>query len=150
MIRYTLRCDDGHEFESWFQSAEAFDKVKAAGGLACAICGSGAVSKSLMAPRLGAGTKKGAAPAPEAPPETAPMLSAPGSPLEAAMKALRERVEASAENVGRDFAKLARQMHEGALEDRPIYGEATREEARDLLEDGVPVAPLPWRSGKGN
>ena len=149
MIRYTLRCSDGHEFESWFQSAEAFDKVKAAGGLACALCGSDRVSKSLMAPALGAGTKKGD-PAPATPPETAPMLSAPNSPLEAAMKALRERVEASAENVGRDFAKMARQMHEGAVEDRPIYGEATRDEARSLLEDGVPVAPLPWRSGKDN
>ncbi len=148
MIRYTLRCSDGHEFESWFQSAEAFDKVKAAGGLACAICGGDQVTKSLMAPALGAGARKGA-PAPE-PADTSPMLSAPGSPLEAAMRALRERVEASAENVGRDFAKMAREMHEGAVEDRPIYGEATRDEARSLLEDGVPVAPLPWRSGKDN
>ncbi|SFI96124.1 DUF1178 family protein [Albimonas pacifica] len=147
MIRYTLRCADGHEFESWFQSAEAFDKVRAAGGLACVMCGSDQVTKSLMAPALGAGTKKGA---PEPAAETAPMLSAPDSPLEAAMKALRQRVEASAENVGRDFAAMARRMHEGEVEDRPIYGEATREEARSLIEDGVPVAPLPWRSGKDN
>lgn len=151
MIRYTLRCDAGHDFESWFASAEAFDKVKAAGGLACAICGSEKVTKSLMAPALGAGTRKGAAgPAPEAEEApAAPMLSAPASPLEAALKALRAQVEANAEDVGRDFAKLARSMHEGEVEDRPIYGETTREEAKRLLEDGVPVAPLPWRS-RGN
>ncbi|WP_339951832.1 DUF1178 family protein [uncultured Albimonas sp.] len=148
MIRYTLRCAEGHEFESWFQSAEAFDKVKAAGGLACAICGNAQVAKSLMAPSLAAGAKP--RPEPAASPETAPMLSAPNSPLEAAMKALRERVEASAENVGRDFARMARQMHDGQVEDRPIYGEATRQEAQELVEDGVPVAPLPWRSGRDN
>lgn len=140
MIRYSLRCAKGHEFESWFQSAAAYDKVAAAGGLACAVCGDARVEKALMAPSVGADRPQ---PQPEAP---VPMLSAPSSPLEAAIRALRAKVEASAENVGRDFARLAREMHEGETEDRPIYGEATREEAKSLLEDGVPVAPLPWTS----
>ena len=145
MIRYALRCAEGHLFESWFPSAEGYEKVKALGGLSCAICGSSEVEKTLMAPSLGAGTGKEDAPAKaEAP---APMLSAPGTPLEAAIRALRDKVEANADDVGRDFANLARKMHEGEIEDRPIYGEATRDEARSLLEDGVPVAPLPWRSG---
>ena len=155
MIRYTLRCADGHEFESWFQSGQAFDKVKAAGGLSCAICGSAKVEKSLMAPSLGAGSRKAAkggdpaeaaAAAAAGTPDTAPMLSAPNSPLEATMRALRSKIEASAEDVGRDFPTLARRMHEGEVEDRPIYGEATRDEAKELIEDGVPVAPLPWRT----
>ena len=169
MIRYTLRCADGHDFESWFQSAETYDRLKTVGGLSCAVCGSPEVEKALMAPRVTSSRHKAAAaaeapaePAAEAPrpladaPAPAPaedratLLSAPGSPLEAAMRALREKVEATAENVGHDFPRLAREMHEGETEDRPIYGEATREEARELIEDGIPVAPLPWSGRKGN
>ncbi|MEC9432012.1 MAG: DUF1178 family protein [Pseudomonadota bacterium] len=162
MIRYTLRCADGHDFESWFQSAGTYDRLRAAGGLSCAVCGSPEVEKALMAPRVAPARRKASAPAAEeaarpladapapAADDRSTMLSAPGSPLEAALRALREKVEASAENVGRDFPRLAREMHEGETEDRPIYGEATRDEARELIEDGVPVAPLPWTGRKTN
>lgn len=141
MIRYALRCAEGHVFDSWFQSAEAYDRLAASGRLTCGVCGGGGVEKTLMAPAVSAPAEP-AARAPE--PPAAPMLSAPSHPLEAALRALRERVEATAENVGRDFARKARAMHEGLDDSRPIYGEATREEARSLIEDGVPVAPLPW------
>lgn len=150
MIRYALRCARGHAFESWFASAETFDRLAAAGALNCAVCGGGGVEKTLMAPAVGAGRSEAPAEKEAAPPaETAPAapaLSAPGSPLEAAIRALRAKVEATAENVGRDFARQAREMHEGEADPRPIYGETTREEARDLLDDGVPVLPLPWTS----
>lgn len=132
MIRYTLKCAKGHDFDSWFQSAAAFDKLVAAGHLACAICGETGVEKALMAPAVAHGD----APRPD--------LSAPHSPVEAAMAELRRQVEANSEYVGLGFAAEARAMHEGTTPARSIYGEAKPEEARKLLEDGVPVAPLPF------
>ncbi|SLN48276.1 hypothetical protein ROJ8625_02347 [Roseivivax jejudonensis] len=151
MIRYALRCADGHEFDSWFQSAAAFDTLAAAGHLSCAVCGSGEVQKTLMAPRVAGDAK---APQPEAQTETpaepsARPLAAPRSPAEQAMAALRAHLEANSTFVGRDFARDARAMHLGEAEERPIWGEATGEEARDLLEDGVPVLPLPIRREGG-
>lgn len=140
MIRYALRCAQGHQFDSWFQSAQAHDRLAASGQLTCGVCGGGGVTKALMAPSV-AGVEPGASVASEAP---APALSAPAHPLEAALRALRAQVEANAENVGRDFARKARAMHEGEAESRPIWGEATPAEARSLVEDGVPVAPLPF------
>ncbi|MFO7855659.1 MAG: DUF1178 family protein [Paracoccaceae bacterium] len=163
MIRYALRCARGHAFESWFASAEAYDRLAEAEALACAICGTGDVAKSLMAPSVATAAEPpeparaarpaahgpGGPSAPATPPVAtvagaAPALSAPAHPLEAAIRALRAHVEANAEHVGRDFAQIARDMHEGAEEARPVYGETTAEEARELLEEGVPVLPLPW------
>lgn len=133
MIRYTLKCAKGHDFDSWFQSAAAFDKLVAAGHLACAICGETGVEKALMAPAVA-----------QAAPPVRPNLSAPHSPVEAALAELRRQVEANSEYVGLGFAAEARAMHEGTTPARSIYGEAKPEEARKLLEDGVPVAPLPF------
>ncbi|MGM0584451.1 MAG: DUF1178 family protein [Pseudomonadota bacterium] len=147
MIRYSLRCAKGHVFESWFASAETFDRLARAGGLSCAVCGDSAIEKTLMAPAVGGAAREetpSSAPADAREGETRPMLSAPSSPLEAALRALRAKVEASAENVGRDFPRLAREMHAGEAETRAIYGEATPDEARELLEEGAPVMPLPW------
>ena len=142
MIRYTLRCDKDHEFEAWFRSGDDYDRMAAEGGVSCAVCGSPEVQKDLMAPSL-AGAGAGA-------PDPAPTLSAPLSPAEQAMAELRRRIEARSENVGRDFAAEARRIHEGISPDRPIIGEAKPSEARALIEDGIPVAPLPWSSRKSN
>lgn len=137
MIRYTLRCDQNHSFDSWFQGNEAFDKLHASGLIACAVCGSVRVEKSLMAPAVRP-ARKAAAPAPEQP------LSAPQTPAEAAMAALRAHVEATSDYVGLNFAAEARAMHSGDQPQRAIHGEARIDEARALLADGVPVAPLPF------
>ena len=137
LIRYALRCENDHRFDSWFGSSADFDRLRAAGHLACVICGSGGVEKDLMAPGI-------AATAPAGP------LSGPASPAEQALAELRRRVEASAENVGRDFAAEARRIHEGESPARTIIGEARPAEARALVEDGIPVAPLPWSSRRGN
>ncbi|CAN5761582.1 DUF1178 family protein [soil metagenome] len=167
MIRYALRCAGGHNFDSWFGSSGDYDRLEAAGLLACAFCGGGGVEKVLMAPAVGASPPAGA-PDPRAterarpghgssgrpssgdgasdPP--LPNLSAPASPAERALMALRRRIEARAEHVGRDFAREARRIHEGEAPDRPIRGEAKPSEARALLEDGIPVFPLPWSSRK--
>lgn len=139
MIRYSLKCGAGHDFDSWFASSDAFDTLKAAGHLACAVCGGGEVEKAVMAPRVSSSE----APEPERP------LSAPASPAEQALAELRRRIEATSEDMGRDFAAEARRIHEGEAPARPIYGEATLREAKRLLSDEIPVTPLPWgrRSG---
>ncbi|GGL70589.1 DUF1178 family protein [Wenxinia marina] len=136
MIRYALKCTDGHDFESWFASADAFDRLKVAGQLSCAVCGGTSVDKALMAPRVS--TDASDAPAP------APTLSTPSTPMEKAMAALRRRIEAESDYVGLSFAAEARAMHEGDKPHRAIHGEAKPEEARALLEDGIPIAPLPF------
>ncbi|MHC0053285.1 DUF1178 family protein [Actibacterium sp. D379-3] len=143
MIRYAMNCKQGHRFESWFQSAEAFEKLQAAGMVACAVCGGSEVEKGLMAPRIGAAT---AATASDAAPERP--LSAPASPAEQALTELKRKIEANSDYVGRDFAKEARRIHDGDAPARAIYGEAKLDEARKLIEDGVPVAPLPFMPGR--
>lgn len=145
MIQFTLKCDQDHRFDSWFQSASAFDKLQSAGMVACAVCGSTHVEKALMAPSVRDSRRKAkdtAQPAPEAPRQRP--LSAPASPAEQAMAELRRQIEKNSEYVGVNFAREARQMHEGSAPERAIYGEAKPDEARKLIEDGVPVTPLPF------
>lgn len=139
MIQYALKCADGHSFDSWFQSSDAFDKLHAAGMVACAVCGSTEVEKSVMAPRVQASRDKAQPDAPRRP------LSEPASPAEQALAELRRRIEANSDYVGRNFAAEARAIHEGEAPARSIYGEARPDEARALIEDGIPVAPLPFR-----
>jgi hypothetical protein len=138
MIRYTLKCPDGHRFESWFQSAGAFEALQEAGHLACAVCGAGTVDKALMAPRVGQNSEASAATD-----ETAAPLSAPASPAEQALARMRAHLERNSDYVGRSFAQEARAMHLGEAPERPIWGEAQADEARSLIDDGVPVLPLP-------
>ncbi|MBC7145419.1 MAG: DUF1178 family protein [Thioclava marina] len=140
MIRYTLQCDQDHRFESWFPSADGFEALKAAGQLECAICGSRRVEKSLMAPSVTPARKK--ADAPEAKPERP--LSEPRSEAEKAFAAMRRHIEENSDYVGMNFASEARAMHAGETEARAIHGEAKLEEAREMLEEGLPVLPLPF------
>jgi hypothetical protein len=143
MIRYSLRCAASHDFDSWFRSSEAFDLVQNAGHVACPICGSADVHKSLMAPAVRPARSVGAASAEPVVP-TSGTLSQPQSPVEEAFAEMRRQVEANSEYVGLNFAAEARRIHDGATPARSIYGEAKPEEARQLIEDGVPVAPLPF------
>ncbi|WP_054004656.1 DUF1178 family protein [Cypionkella psychrotolerans] len=137
MIHYSLRCSNAHSFDSWFQSAGAYESLLGAGRISCPICGDSAVEKTLMAPAVRPARKAGEAPA-------KPKLSEPATELEAAMAELRRQVEANSEYVGLNFAAEARRMHDGDIDQRAIYGEAKPAEARALIEDGVPVAPLPF------
>lgn len=146
MIKYTLKCPEGHRFESWFQSSDAHDRLVASGHVACSVCGNTKVEKAIMAPRVAA---KANGKAEGQPAETRP-LSGPASPAEAALRQMREKFESVAENVGRDFVDEARAIHVGDAPERPIYGEARLEEARSLVKDGIKVAPLPWTTGKTN
>ncbi len=135
MIHYSLKCADGHRFDSWFQSADAYEKLAKAGHVACAVCGSDAVEKALMAPRV---TQTGSDAAPTK------ALRKPPGPAEQALAEMRAQIEANSDYVGDTFAKEARAMHLGELPTRPIWGEARGDEVRALVEDEIPVAPLPF------
>ncbi|MEM1273481.1 MAG: DUF1178 family protein [Pseudomonadota bacterium] len=146
MIRYALTCSEGHAFDSWFQSSSAFDALAERGLVACAVCGTTQVSKSLMAPKITA--KKPAAPNQDnaetgARPMAAGPLSGQTSEIAQKLAELRKHVEENSTYVGRDFADEARKMHLGEVPERQIHGEATANQARDLIDDGVPVLPLP-------
>ena len=149
MIRYSLKCEKDHAFDSWFQSAEAFEKLLNAGMVTCSVCGALGVEKAIMAPQVRPARKAVDKTAPAAP--KAGPLSAPASPAEQALAEMRKKVEDNSENVGKDFAAEARAIHEGEAPARSIYGEAKLQDAKDLIEEGIPVAPLPWgNKGKAN
>ena len=143
MIRYNLRCDNGHAFESWFQSSSAYDAQVKRKLVTCAICGSAKVEKAIMAPQL-AGTKKKAENTPSpADPSSTSLMMAPERELRAKLKELRDHIVKNADNVGERFPEEARKMHYGDIEHRAIYGEASAEEAKSLIEEGVEVGSLP-------
>lgn len=151
MIQYTLKCAQDHSFDSWFQSADAYDKLMAAGMVTCALCGDTDVKKAMMAPRVRPANKTASAPDEDnsnAPPAPAGPLSAPSSDVEKALADMKKHVEANSDYVGVNFAKEARAMHDGDTPERSIYGEAKPEEAKALIEEGIPVTPLPFRPGR--
>jgi hypothetical protein len=134
LIRFSLNCDHGHEFEAWFRSSEDFDTQRKRGFVECPACGSAKVDKALMAPAVSTTRKK------------EKIALAMGEAQRQAMvqlKALSEKMRENAENVGDKFAEEARKIHFGEAEARGIYGEATPEEARGLIEEGVEFMPIP-------
>jgi hypothetical protein len=148
MIRYTLSCERGHEFESWFQNSTAYDKQAKRGLVSCPACGSAKVEKTIMAPRLARSDIVDPTPpasAPQAPPAKAAvaMMSPPERELRQKLKELRDHVTKNASYVGPRFSEEARKIHYGETEHRSIYGEASPDEARALHEEGIEFHPLP-------
>jgi hypothetical protein len=152
MIRYTLNCDHGHTFESWFANSSAYDKQAKRSLIACPVCSSSKVEKAIMAPRLGRSDAieepigpPAAAPAPATPTPAAPvaMMSPVERELRSKLKELREHIVKNADYVGPRFPEQARKIHYGEVEHRSIYGEATPEEAEELNEEGIAFHPLP-------
>jgi len=156
MIRYSLRCERGHAFESWFQSSSAYEVQEKRKLVNCPACGSAKVERAIMAPRIvgkkghagAADTRAETAVTESTSPETAtagstPLMMAQERELRAKIKELRDHIVKNADNVGERFPNEARKMHYGDIEHRPIYGEASPDEARSLIEEGVEVSPLP-------
>ncbi len=141
MIKYALKCSNGHSFESWFQSATAFDKLQSAHHLNCPHCGDSDIAKALMSPKLSQGS--------EAPVEKAVPPTADPEPAEL-MKQMKDAIEARSDYVGDRFAEEARAIHLDEAPARPIHGEANAKEARALVEEGVPILPLPFRPSRKN
>jgi hypothetical protein len=144
MIRYSLRCEAGHEFESWFQDSAAYDKQVKRKLVACPVCDSVKVEKAIMAPRIARKRSDKSAPTrPNENPAPTPMLMSQENELRTKLRELRDFVKSNAEDVGQQFPNEARKMHYGEIKHRPIYGEATPDDAKSLVEEGVDVMPLP-------
>jgi len=157
MIRYTLVCNKGHEFESWFANSTAYDKQAKRGLITCPLCGSVKVEKALMAPRLARAdststpapappsspTPTKAAPAPVQPATPVAMISPQEQEFRQKLRELRDHLVKNAENVGPRFPEEARKMHYGEAEHRSIYGIASPEDAKELHEEGIEFSPLP-------
>ena len=136
MIRYTLNCNNGHQFDSWFSDSASFERLREKGHLECAICSSKKVTKSLMAPVVK--------------PKKKETLLSKQSALEKEIKALKQKIMATATDVGENFSAEARAMHYGEKEEKPIVGKTTVDEAKELAEEGIPFTPLPWSDDKVN
>ncbi|SRR6266436_3952232 len=164
MIRYTLVCNERHEFESWFSNSAAYDRQAKRGLVICPLCGSSKVEKALMAPRLGRAdtpSKQEAAPAQPSPPHAADGTEGKAAPAAAKtatpvamispqeqefrqkLRELRDHLVKNAENVGSRFPEEARKMHYGEAEHRSIYGVASPKDAKALHDEGIEFSPLP-------
>lgn len=149
MIVFDLACDGGHRFEGWFGSSDDFARQQAKGMVGCPQCGSVVVAKAPMAPAVprksnrqpvavpAASDSPAAVPAPAPPPMPPQVLEALHKLAQAQAQALK-----SSTWVGGQFAEQSRAMHYGETDQAPIHGEVSPKEAQDLLEEGVPVAPL--------
>jgi hypothetical protein len=168
MIHYDLQCGDAHRFDGWFKDSVSFDMQAESGLLECPTCGDRKVTRALMAPAVpkrrrrqpltvtqtGETVPDTAAPGAETPgtevrvPDAAaPAPSAAGrlpDHVRAMLQRLRAEVEKNCDYVGPDFAAEARRIHRGESDARGIYGEASKEQAEALLDDGIEVMPIPW------
>jgi hypothetical protein len=140
MIRYDLVCDKEHAFDGWFRNSEAYDAQAAAGRVVCPVCGSTTVVKQLMTPGIPAKSNQRAE---GRMPVFTGRKDEKVSELVEAVRKLRRQVEENADYVGDRFAEEARRIHYNEVKPRGIYGEASLEEAKALLEEGVEVHPLP-------
>lgn len=153
MIVLNLVCSKEHEFESWFKSRADFDAQAKRKLVSCAVCGDTAISAGLAAPNVSPSRKKAQAKAPEGRPQkagTQPMVAAHREKMAAMVKAFQSHVKDNFDYVGDRFAAEARKIHTGETEGRDIYGEATSKEVKDLLDDGIDVAPMPSLPDKAN
>ena len=165
MIRYALACDNGHTFESWFQSSAAYDKQVKRGLVTCPACGSAKVEKAMMAPRLSGTKKRGDAPS-AAPahdvrprrrrsrrrrargPAPVAMMSPQEREFRKKLKELREHLTKNADYVGQKFPEEARKMHYGEIEHRSIYGEASPAGRQGAARGGHRVSSAAGAAGR--
>jgi hypothetical protein len=136
MIKFSLHCERGHEFESWFPDGESYETQARRGLVQCAFCDSVKVEKALMAPAVHSAREPAA-------PSNYAMVDPRHAEVREAIRDLRRKIEANTTDVGARFPEVARAMHLGDEPDRPIRGQATAAQARELLEEGVGVLPIP-------
>ncbi len=134
MIRFSLACDNGHDFDGWFRNGEDFETQKKRGLVSCPTCQSSRVDKALMAPAVATARKSE---------KVAMAATDMQRQMMAKLREMAQKVRENADYVGDKFAEEARKIHFGETEARGIYGEATTDEARALVEDGVEIMPLP-------
>lgn len=146
MIRYDLICAKGHEFDGWFSDSAAYDKQAKRGMISCTHCGVNCIEKQIMAPGIPAkGNRKT---------DKQAMTAGPVDPRAAAMMQMmrdyRKHITENSENVGTQFAEEARKIHFKEVKKRAIFGEATLDDAKALIEDGIGVHPIPRLPEDGN
>jgi hypothetical protein len=158
MIRFSLRCNEGHAFDGWFRNGDTYERQARRGEVRCPNCGSAKVGKAIMAPAIARGGRRGpvqATPAAPAPADPAPAGAATATPaapaemhvagkLREALMEMRRFIEKNAEYVGPRFADEARKIHHGEADERSIYGEASEEDAEELREEGIEFGRIPW------
>jgi hypothetical protein len=142
MILYDLKCEAGHAFEAWFKDSKTYDRQAKAGRVACPACGQTNVSKALMAPNISSGAKV------EKKEQAARRYTNEAAQTLKAFAEFRKHIEQNCDYVGSRFAEEARKIHYGETDAKAIYGEATIKEAKELADEGVPCAPLPWPKDK--
>jgi hypothetical protein len=143
VIRYDLICAKGHEFDGWFSNSDAYDKQAKRGLISCTHCGVTKIEKQIMAP--GIPTKGNSKQAMTGGPQDARAAA-----MMQMMREYRKHVTENSENVGDRFAEEARKIHFKEVKERPIIGEATKEEAVALIEEGIDVQPIPRLPEDGN
>ncbi|HWG05764.1 MAG TPA: DUF1178 family protein [Beijerinckiaceae bacterium] len=159
MIKYSLVCDKAHEFESWFSNSAAYDVQAGRGLVECPHCGSTHVGKAIMAPRIARTDREQRVAAPASQPEAGGDAALPAEPqpqpqrvallderqqaVRAMIHELHRKIVENSTDVGPRFPEEARKMHLGETPQRSIYGQASLEEAQALVEEGVPVMPVP-------
>jgi hypothetical protein len=134
MIRFSLHCDHGHEFEGWFRDNADFDRQSERKLVSCPVCNSPEIQKSLMAPAVSTSRSKE---------QVAIAMGEAQKQMLEQMRELSRKVRENADYVGDQFAEEARKIHFGETEARGIYGEASKEDVHSLIDDGVDVMPLP-------
>lgn len=136
MIVFDLKCANGHRFEAWFKDSASYESQAEAGEIGCAVCGDTGVTKALMAPNIATGEDRDKARAED------PRLHQLVEQAQKALGELRAHVEKTHEHVGERFPEEVRKIHYGEAEARPLYGEATLDEAEELTEEGIDILPL--------
>jgi hypothetical protein len=139
MIKYSLVCEKDHTFESWFPDSASFDRLAAGGLISCPECHSSRVAKAMMAPAVVGAKKRSVEPAPA----NVALIDERQQRLREMAKELRQVIMTKTEDVGPRFPEEARAIHAGDAPQRSIRGQATAEEARALVEEGVSVLPIP-------
>lgn len=132
-MKYSLRCSHGHQFEGWFSSSADYDRQQDEGLLECPVCGTGDVQKALMAPAVRTSRRA----------EKNQAMETFRREWNETAKKAQDYVEKNFENVGKRFPEEARKIHYGEVDAKPIYGEASPKEVKDLKDEGVTVAPVP-------
>ena len=144
MILYQLECDSEHQFEAWFKDSQTYDKQAKRKLLTCPVCGSTKVGKALMAPRINKSKSLSPPITGGSAPSTGVNVSPQNEELRKKLKELRAEIEQNCDYVGNQFAEEARKIHYGEADAKNIYGEASLEEAKELVDEGVNFTPIPW------
>jgi hypothetical protein len=154
MIHYQLRCEQGHEFDSWFKDSAGFERQAKRGLIECPSCGAVKVERALMAPHVPSKRRRAEpeilppkpVPVPAAGPDSVPVTAGGRMPdhVRAMLQRMRSEVEKNCDYVGPQFADEARKIHRGESDKRGIYGETTPEQAEKLSEEGIEVSAIPW------